>query len=231
MTAGLPSTTAWVISAHPFFAEELSRLLGGMPVTLVRLPSSMAPGTEVLPDGQCSVAILDACLPLPSTETLVAEIFAISPLVRLLAVTEEMTPAAAFPLLRLGVKGILTYVDARQQLLPAIAAVTRGGVWVPREILSAFLDGLLARGPVRPVPNGPTLSRREKEVLDIVLESLSNKEIASRLNISERTVKFHVSNLLTKFSVQRRADLILLSFQSAARAEHPSLVRQPSSRP
>jgi DNA-binding NarL/FixJ family response regulator len=57
------------------------------------------------------------------------------------------------------------------------------------------------------------LSRREREVLDALLENLANKEIASRLNISERTVKFHVSNLLSKFGVRRRADLILLCFQ------------------
>src|SRR5205814_9232961 len=46
-----------------------------------------------------------------------------------------------------------------------------------------------------------------------LLENLSNKEIASKLNIAERTVKFHVSNLLSKFGVRRRADLILLTFQ------------------
>jgi DNA-binding NarL/FixJ family response regulator len=44
------------------------------------------------------------------------------------------------------------------------------------------------------------------------MENLSNKEIAVRLNVSERTAKFHVSNLLGKHGVKRRADLILLSF-------------------
>jgi Bacterial regulatory proteins, luxR family len=43
--------------------------------------------------------------------------------------------------------------------------------------------------------------------------NLVNKEIGSRLNISERTVKFHVSNILSKFGVRRRADLILLCYQ------------------
>jgi len=57
------------------------------------------------------------------------------------------------------------------------------------------------------------LSTRETQVLDRLLENLSNKEIAAKLNISERTVKFHVSNVLTKFGVGRRADLILLRYQ------------------
>ena len=53
-------------------------------------------------------------------------------------------------------------------------------------------------------------------VLNGLLENLANKEVADRLHISERTVKFHVSNLLAKFGVRRRADLILLCFQRRA---------------
>jgi DNA-binding CsgD family transcriptional regulator len=51
------------------------------------------------------------------------------------------------------------------------------------------------------------LTRREKEVLDGILRSLANKEIASELNLSERTVKFHVSSLLSKFKVRGRMEL------------------------
>ena len=51
------------------------------------------------------------------------------------------------------------------------------------------------------------LTRREEEVLDGVMRSLANKEIAASLNLSERTVKFHVSSLLTKFRVRGRMEL------------------------
>ncbi|MDQ2970452.1 MAG: helix-turn-helix transcriptional regulator [Acidobacteriota bacterium] len=56
------------------------------------------------------------------------------------------------------------------------------------------------------------MSPREREVHELLMENLSNKEIAKRLHMSERTVKFHVSNLLGKHGVKRRADLILLAF-------------------
>ena len=52
------------------------------------------------------------------------------------------------------------------------------------------------------------LTRREEEVLDGVLRSLANKEIACELNLSERTVKFHVSSLLSKFKVRSRMELM-----------------------
>lgn len=66
-------------------------------------------------------------------------------------------------------------------------------------------EQLLAAG--RAIGAGVKISRREQEVLDGILQNLANKEIASRLNVSERTVKFHVSSLLAKFGVTDRIAL------------------------
>ena len=63
-------------------------------------------------------------------------------------------------------------------------------------------------GTTTPKP-AVTLSRRQQEVLDGVTQNLSNKEIAGKLNVSVRTVKFHVSALLKKFALRSRVDLIL----------------------
>lgn len=60
----------------------------------------------------------------------------------------------------------------------------------------------------RSVKSGVRLTRREDEVLDGIVRSLANKEIASELNLSERTVKFHVSSLLAKFKVRSRMELM-----------------------
>jgi DNA-binding CsgD family transcriptional regulator len=80
---------------------------------------------------------------------------------------------------------------------------------VPREsLLDAVAERaqeLLAAG--RALGAGVKVSRREQEVLDCILQSLSNKEIAGRLNVAERTVKFHVSSLLAKFGVTDRVAL------------------------
>jgi DNA-binding CsgD family transcriptional regulator len=58
------------------------------------------------------------------------------------------------------------------------------------------------------VKSAVKLTRREEEVLDGILRSLANKEIANELNLSERTVKFHVSSLLAKFKVRSRMELM-----------------------
>ncbi|PYQ20040.1 MAG: hypothetical protein DMF79_11330 [Acidobacteria bacterium] len=114
---------------------------------------------------------------------------------------------------RRGVERVLCLPAAPRR---GVTAVSKGGYWVPRVLLTLFLDTLLSRGAAPEPTRRTSLSRREQDVLDPLLLNYSNKEIAARLNISERTVKFHVSNLLAKFQVQRRADLILQSFQAQA---------------
>lgn len=109
---------------------------------------------------------------------------------------------------------MLSYPEARGELPRALRAVSEGGFWVPRALLSSFVDSIL-RAHHRGRSSGwsARLSPREIQVLDLLLDNLSNKEIAAKLKIAERTVKFHVSNVLTKFGVHRRADLILLWYQ------------------
>jgi DNA-binding NarL/FixJ family response regulator len=72
------------------------------------------------------------------------------------------------------------------------------------------------------------LTRRENEVLDGVLRSLANKEIACELNLSERTVKFHVSSLLSKFKVHSRMELMREASQPSVRPVAPAAVEPPA---
>ena len=82
-------------------------------------------------------------------------------------------------------------------------------------------EHLLAAG--KSVNSQVKLTRREEEVLGGVMRSLANKEIASMLNLSERTVKFHVSSLLAKFRVRGRMELV----REATRHTSGTLAAQP----
>jgi DNA-binding CsgD family transcriptional regulator len=73
------------------------------------------------------------------------------------------------------------------------------------DVVAERAQQLLAAG--RALGSGVKVSRREQDVLDGILQRLANKEIASRLHVSERTVKFHVSSLLVKFGVTDRVAL------------------------
>ena len=200
---------------------EFQRLLTlpGFRLQARRLENTLALNPEQLSLPRAQLYVIDAHAPRQATEVLVAGIRDRYPVSRQLVVAEKFNEAGAFALLRLGAKGLLTYVEAREQLPRALESVAGGGFWVPRKLLSRFVDSVLGSIRGHRMVSGPAdLSRREREVLDLLLENLSNKEIASKLHISERTVKFHVSSLLNKFSVRRRTDLILLCFQTRSSA-------------
>jgi DNA-binding NarL/FixJ family response regulator len=208
--------TVCLLSPHPLVLSEFERLLGKAEFKVVakQLESVLAPDLRNMEPPRAQVYVIDAHAARPATGALLTNILERYPEARLIVVGERHDDANSFSLLRLGVKGLLTYVEARDQLIRALPLVSNGGFWVPRQLLSGFVDSILTgQGRRLKTDTVTNLSRREQEVLDSLLENLANKEIASRLNIAERTVKFHVSNLLSKFGVRRRADLILLTFQ------------------
>ncbi len=203
--------------SHPLVSSEFDQRLDPARFVLQAVRPEVGPGGTVdssrLPEAD--VYVVDTHAPRPVTESLVAGIFARFPQARVITLADEFGETNAFPLLRLGAKGLVTYAQAPGQIAQALEAVANGGYWVPRPLLSRFVDSIISGLGSRQFATGTTqLSKREKEVLDLLLENISNKEIAQRLHISERTAKFHVSNLLAKFSVRRRADLIVLWFQN-----------------
>lgn len=209
-------TAVCMLSAHPFVLEELARLVSDpiLRIQTCRVESTMVSDLNRLSVPRASVYVIDGHLPRPVVEALVSSMLDRYPTARLLILSERITESNAFPLLRLGVKGLVRHAEARAQLMPALQAVALGGFWVPRSLLSRFMDSMLLsfRGR-RPAAGSAHMSEREKQVLEALLENLSNKEIGGKLHISERTVKFHVSNLLTKFGVQSRQHLILHCLQ------------------
>jgi DNA-binding NarL/FixJ family response regulator len=197
--------------------DEFRRLLedSGFHIVSKQLESMLAPDLRNLEVPRASVFVVDAHAARQATGALLGNVLDRFPTARLLVVGEKLKEAESYTLLRQGVKGILNYEEAREQLPRALPLVANGGFWVPREVLSRFVDSILSTAQGRRLrgDSPAELSRREQEVLNGLLENLANKEVADRLHISERTVKFHVSNLLAKFGVRRRADLILLCFQ------------------
>jgi DNA-binding NarL/FixJ family response regulator len=122
----------------------------------------------------------------------------------LLVLLPKLEEAVTYPLLRLGVRGLLTYELAPRELARAARQVDAGMYWVPRELLTRFVESILPElSGCKSLDRAVDISRRQRDVLDLLLDNLSNKEIASKLFVSERTVKFHVSNLLNKFGVRR----------------------------
>jgi DNA-binding NarL/FixJ family response regulator len=100
-------------------------------------------------------------------------------------------------LLQRGYRGYLSPQDDETQLSKALQALRRGEIWASRELLTRTIGRLSA----------PQLTEREREVLQLLAQGLSNRAIGEQLGISERTVKTHVANLFDKFGVRTRLEL------------------------
>jgi len=116
-------------------------------------------------------------------------------------------------LLYLGTAGVLSFGDNLIEKLPqAIYAVAEEGLWIRREVLSLFVKKATQTLHQLATPDR-RLTRREGQILELMQQKVSNRAIAQRLTISERTAKFHVSNILRKLNLSNRRQL--LSFCSS----------------
>ncbi len=202
---------------HPLVLPQFEQLISdnGYRLLARRLEANRIPNFENLPVPRAAVQIVEAHQHLAATESVVTGIHARQPSARIIVLAERFNDPMAFAVLRLGVKGLLTYSEALRALPQAVETVITGGLWVGRSLLSRFVDAALCTVPLKVYATGlEGLTRRERQVLEAVLENLSNKEIARRLQMSVRTAKFHVSNLLVKHGVRRRADLLFRALQS-----------------
>jgi DNA-binding NarL/FixJ family response regulator len=92
----------------------------------------------------------------------------------------------------------------------AIEVVTEGSIWAPRHLLSKLIDRLIERlvkTPDTGLPPSPTLTTRERQVLELIMSARSNREIAATLGIEERTVKAYVGRLMRKTGADNRIKL------------------------
>jgi DNA-binding NarL/FixJ family response regulator len=207
--------TVCLCSAHPLALAEFEHSLGGQRFRVHKRrlePDGGSQRSVSLP--RASAYVLDLPPHRHTAEVLISRILQLAPRARILVVGEKFDDPTAFALLRSGVKGLVRYDQARENLGRALKnTISADGYWVPRSLLSRFLDQALGGASrARRFQEQVDMSQREQQVLALIYENLSNKEIASRLHISPRTAKFHVSNLLAKHGVKRRAELILRRF-------------------
>lgn len=193
---------------HSLFRQGLKGLLGS------------APGLEVVGeagDGLALLAllknrardpdliVLDISMPHLRGLEAIPEIRDILPDVKLLIVTMHEDKEYLYETLAAGANGYFLKKDADKELFAAIEMVRRNKIYVSPH-LSADLADFWARG--RPGSGSPVPTNREREVLKLIAEGKSNKDIAKLLFISVHTVERHRANLMAKLDLKKTADLV-----------------------
>ncbi|MET8908016.1 response regulator transcription factor [Micromonospora sp. NPDC004551] len=135
---------------------------------------------------------------------------------RVLVLTTFDTEADAFAALRAGASGFLLKNVPPEDLLAAIRVVAEGDSVVAPSITRRLLDrfaGQLGPAPTED-PRLAQLTEREREVLLLVAQGLSNAEIAARVHVAEATVKTHVGRILAKLQLRDRVQAVVLAYES-----------------
>jgi DNA-binding NarL/FixJ family response regulator len=135
---------------------------------------------------------------------------------RVVVLTTFDTDAEAFASLQAGASGFLLKNAPPEELLSAIRTVAGGDAVVAPRITRRLLDRFAGQF-VAPDPDQrrlEELTAREREVLLLVAQGLTNAEIAGRLTISEATVKAHVGRILTKLDLRDRVQIVVLAYET-----------------
>lgn len=114
--------------------------------------------------------------------------------------------------LQLGAKGCMSKTLGHKDLMKAIRAIYAGEVWAGRKVLAGVLESLCRKTYEMNrclSEKQEALTDREQDVVKWVIQGMTNKEIAARLDISDKTVKTHLSNIFSKLKVNRRLQLTL----------------------
>ena len=142
------------------------------------------------------VLVADLRMPRLNGVELTAKLCTRFPDARILVLTHHQGDEDIFQALKAGARGYLTKESPGAQLVTAIRAVHAGEKFLPLEIV----EQIRSRQGVQP------LTQREREVLELVADGASNREVADRLGIAERTVGLYVSSILSKLGARSRTE-------------------------
>jgi RNA polymerase sigma factor (sigma-70 family) len=154
------------------------------------------------------IVIMDLSIARSTDFKVIRQLRTINPNTKVLILTGYATPEMLVNSIRAGAIGYLSKESDPSLLLLALQSIQQGKPWIQREFTERLLQAL-----TNPVPGWRQLSPREQEVLRLVAQGLSNKEIARLLQIRPGTVKEHVTRILRKLNLRNRTEATLYALR------------------
>jgi two-component system nitrate/nitrite response regulator NarL len=151
--------------------------------------------------------------PLVDTGTFI-DIRHITPLSRIFLLSDQPDEEEGLTFLKLGIVGYANTYVSSERLSEAVRVITSGAVWLGQKVMQRLILDSYARAKERAVSDSgkklEILTKREREIADLIAQGQSNLEIAANLDITERTVKAHLSSIYEKTKTGSRLNLALL---------------------
>lgn len=216
MTAAHPIRVV-IVDDHRLFREGLRLILKGMKgIDIVAEAVNGIQAIEVISNLKPDIAFVDITMPQLDGLNLLPIIKQKSPETKSLMLTSSTDEDAIIKALKAGAKGYLSKDASISCLLNAIKVINNGELWVERKLVARYFNDTANATPSqqeRREKAKQALTPREQEVLHLLTEGNTNKEIAQKLFISEKTVKSHLNRIFKKFNVTRRLEAILYAIK------------------
>ena len=231
---GSPRTLSIVVADdHPVVLHGIAAILqANAEMEVVAVCSDGAAAVKAIRKFTPSVAVLDVAMPGLNGLDVLAAIAADRHGTKVVLLTATATDGQILTAIARGVRGILLKDAALDDLVDCVREVAAGRNWLPSDVIDAALERETGRR-LMGLRVTESLSLREREVMLLVSEGLSNKGVGRRLNLSEGTVKIHLHNIYQKVGVANRTALTglaiayrdQLSSKAGAHLTPPSLVK------
>jgi two-component system response regulator NreC len=194
---------------HVIVRHGLKLLIDGQPDMSVIAEASdgdtaVQRALELKPD----VIVMDISMPGMNGLVATRKLKQLQPGVAIVTLTRHGDDAYLQELLRAGVSGYVLKQSAPTELLQAIRAAAAGGQYLDSALTARVTAAFLGKQGKRDTPSGATVSDRESEVLRLIATGYSNKEIASSLSLSVKTVEAHKANAMRKLDLTGRIDIV-----------------------
>jgi len=203
--SGFAGPSVLLVEDHQIFREGVRDLLASNGALIVGEAQDAANAVALAADYRPAVALLDLRLPDASGIDATRRIRAVSPQTCVVILTASSDERDFFEALAAGASGYILKQSPPEQIVSAVKAAALGGSPLNASLSTSLLERLreapdAGEGPVRTV----SLTRRERQVLSLIVAGKDNAEIAEELVISQHTVKNHVSGILAKLEVENR---------------------------
>jgi DNA-binding NarL/FixJ family response regulator len=195
---------------HPLFRHGIREILNLVPD--IQVIGEASTGEESVTQAEAlhpDVILMDVNMPGVNGIEATRRILRDSPHIRILMVTMFEDDGTVFAAMRAGARGYILKDADKENILRAIQAVGNGEAIFSPTIATRLIDFFSTQASTLPKEIFPSLTEREREILQLIARGQSNADIAHELSLSPKTVYNYVSNILSKLQVADRAQAII----------------------
>ena len=203
-----------LVDDHPIIRDSIKLYFANQPDLIVSGEASDgAEGLKLLEAGHFDLVITDISMPVMNGIDFVAEAIVRHPDQKFLVLSMMDEAAQIKKMISLGVHGYLLKTSPKEEILSVIDKVLQGEKYFAGKVYDRIIDNISGKRPKSKLTLEIPLTKREKEVLKLVMKEHTNQEISELLFISTRTVEAHKRNLLEKTGSKTVAGLAIYAIE------------------